>query len=652
MDELGHTGNTLETSFGERFIEDYLGAKMSSDPVTAIVELIANSWDAGAKKVIIEWPKKGVEKFSITDDGHGMTEEQFSKRWTQLNYNRRNDQGMNAEIPEDNNIKNTRRVYGRNGKGRFSAFCFGKKSYFIETMRDDQYNCFQVKISSGNQPFSYEKIANPIIRRVKNAKHGTSVYVEELKHIGLTEERVRSEIGLRFLTDPDFIVELNGKKVEFNDIDSQKVTDLSFKFGGTEVLIKAIQTEKSDKTSQQHGVAWHANNRLIGECNWHGLRKDNILDGRFSYAKQYTFIVDASVIADEIKADWSGFNDTSYVLEFYDIAKKTIVEHLNSLTSVKRKYTSDRLREHNRETLNKTGLIGISRWNAFIDQVQVTCPKISEFELEALASILANLEASTFQYSLIHRLNECSTNDLDSLNVLLNDWNVSSAKAVLDEIKARLTLIQSIREKVHKPDTLEVQELQPLFKKGLWIFGPEFESIEFSSNEGMTKVIKKLCKVDEQGSKNRPDFVVLPDSSVGLYGRYEYDDDGFENGIKKVVIVELKKPSIPLGEEEKGQCWKYAKELFDKGAILPDAKVTCYLLGENIQPQESGTDTKKDGQVQIVPLLFDTVLKRAESRLLNLHKHVKKAPFLDQSEIQSFLNENTVQLNIQSPLGI
>ena len=157
---------------------------------------------------------------------------------------------------------------------------------------------------------------------------------------------------------------------------------------------------------------------------------------------------------------------------------------------------------------------------------------------------------------------------------------------------------------------------------------------------------------DEQGSKNRPDFVVLPDSSVGLYGRYEYDDDGFENGIKKVVIVELKKPSIPLGEEEKGQCWKYAKELFDKGAILPDAKVTCYLLGEIIQPQESGTDTKKDGQVQIVPLIFDTVLKRAESRLLNLHKHVKKAPFLDQSEIQSFLNENTVQLNLQSSLGI
>lgn len=144
----------------------------------------------------------------------------------------------------------------------------------------------------------------------------------------------------------------------------------------------------------------------------------------------------------------------------------------------------------------------------------------------------------------------------------------------------------------------------------------------------------------------------LPDGSVGLYGRYDYDDEGFEVGIKKVVIVELKKPSVPLGEEEKNQCWKYAKELYEKGAVLADAKIDCYLLGETILPQESGIDTKRDGDVRIVPLVFDTVLKRAETRLLNLHKHVKDAPFLDQNEIQSFLDQNTIQLNKQEPLGI
>ncbi len=54
-----------------------------------------------------------------------------------------------------------------------------------------------------------------------------------------------------------------------------------------------------------------------------------------------------------------------------------------------------------------------------------------------------------------------------------------------------------------------------------------------------------------------------------------------------------------------------------------------------------------DGAVIIRPLIFDTVLKRAESRLLNLHKKIENAPFLDRNEIQKFLEENTIQSNEQ-----
>jgi len=119
----------LETLYDQRFIEDYLGGKMSSDVVTAIVELIANAWDAGAKNVKIEWPIESNEKFSITDDGHGLTRAEFSTRWTRLSYNRQQGQGNEVEVPEDNDISNKRTAYGRNGKGRFSAFCFADGSY-------------------------------------------------------------------------------------------------------------------------------------------------------------------------------------------------------------------------------------------------------------------------------------------------------------------------------------------------------------------------------------------------------------------------------------------------------------------------------------------------------------------------------------------
>ncbi len=572
----------LETLYDQRFIEDYLGNKMSTDFVTAIVELIANAWDAGAKNVRIEWPSEKSNRFSVTDDGHGLTQADFSTRWTQLSYNRHRGQGDTVEIPEDNDISNKRIAYGRNGKGRFSAFCFADGEYYVETKKGDEHHCFEVKISAGHQPFKYSSREIPNPSYLFHSSHGTSVFATKLKHVGMPEDRIRSEIGLRFLTDPDFKVEINGNKVQFGDIDAEKVKILEFVYQKEKVTIRAIQTEKSDKTTQQHGVAWHTNNRLVGKCCWDGLRNDNFLDGRTSYAKKYTFIVDASLLSEYIEPDWSGFKKREEVFEFYDLAKATISEYLTELTKDARKETTKRLKENNRQNLSKTDMIGVKRWSEFVEQVQVECPKLTDQELDSVASILANLEASTSKYALIDKLKDYTPQDFDDLNALLDDWNVQSAKAVLDEIKYRLTLIESIRGKVHKKDTLEVQELQPLFKKGLWIFGPEFESIEYASNEGMTNVLKKLFKVDETGSLNRPDFVVIPDSSIGLYGCYEYGEDGHEIGIRKVVIVELKKPSVSLGATEKGQCWKYVKELFDKGAILQNAKVDCYLLGETM----------------------------------------------------------------------
>lgn len=637
----------LETLYDQRFIEDYLGKGMSSDVITAIVELIANAWDAGAKRVKIEWPTKEDERFSVTDDGHGLTGNEFAQRWTRLSYNRQHGQGSQVKIPDDNDIKRTRTAYGRNGKGRFSAFCFADGAYYVETRRGDEHNCFEVKISAGHQPFKYQSEDTPKPSYLFHDNHGTSVFAKKIKHVGIPEDRIRSEIGLRFLTDPDFTVELNGKKIQFGDIDAEKVTILNFTYKSESVSIRAIQTDKSDKTTHQHGVAWHANNRLIGRCCWDGLRNDNILDGRTSYAKKYTFIVDASLLEKFIEADWSSFKKTEEVLDFYDLAKVVIGNYLQDLTKGSRAETTSRLKEDNRKNLSKTNMIGVSRWNDFVEQVQVECPRLSDQELGSLASILATLEASTSQYALVEKFKDYTPQDFDDLNSLLDDWNVQSAKAVLDEIKYRLTLVESIREKVHKKDTLEVQELQPIFKKGLWIFGPEFESIEYTSNEGMTNVLKKLFKIDEKGSLNRPDFVILPEGSIGAYGQYGYDDEGLETGVTKVVIVELKKPGVPLGDEEKGQCWKYVKELYEKGAILPEAKVDCYLLGETIAKHEGGVNTHKDGFVCVKPLVFDTVLKRAETRLLNLHNKIENSPFLDHEKIQDFLSKNTVRPNEQ-----
>jgi len=148
-----------------------------------------------------------------------------------------------------------------------------------------------------------------------------------------------------------------------------------------------------------------------------------------------------------------------------------------------------------------------------------------------------------------------------------------------------LKLIEEIRQKTASSDTKEVQELQPLFGEALWIFGPQFESIEFTSNKGMTKVIRELFKVEDTGSHKRQDFAILPESTVGFYDRPTFDTDHNQSGVDTLVIVELKKPRVPLGQEEKAQVWGYVKELRLKGLISMRTRVTGFLLGCEIAPQ-------------------------------------------------------------------
>lgn len=188
--------------------------------------------------------------------------------------------------------------------------------------------------------------------------------------------------------------------------------------------------------------------------------------------------------------------------------------------------------------------------------------------------------------------------------------------------------------------TDEVHELQPLFHRGLWIFGPEYETIEYTSNVGMTKVIQDLFgKADIKGTRTRPDFAILRDSSVGLYSFPKYDDEGGEIGIDRLTIVELKKPGVPLGNEEVNQSWKYVKELLDKGLLKQYSKVTCFVLGSELVPFEAEKTTKMDGAVTIQPMDYDTVMRRAKSRLLNLFDKVKNAPYLEDTRIKEYLRE-------------
>jgi len=631
--------------FDPRFLEQYTGRTLLHDPVSAIVELVANGWDAGATRVAIDWPQASGDALRVRDNGQGMTEEQFRRRWLTLAYDRVKEQGETVGVVGRPDLA-ARPVFGRNGIGRFAAFCFGSE-YTVTTSADGKEVTYAVRRGL-ETPIVLEKL-----NQAKATESGTAIDVLQDGQTPLSAESIRSELGKRFLTDPAFEVSVNTVRVNFEDIDQKGVEEFTVDIAcGQLVRVLMIDAQRTDRTTKQHGVAWHVNGRLVGKCGWSGNGFDDLVDGRRIEAKRFTFIIFADCLAttDAVKHDWSGFNEDN---ELYQKVREKVLpalrERILNLAKDRRDETTREVRRANAMILRQMTPLSREKWNEFVEKAQETCPSLSQPELQSLSGVLANLEISRSRYALLHKLHGLNPDQLDDLHKILEDWTVDMAKIVLDELQVRLKLVDELLAKTSTSDTQEVQELQPLFHRGLWIFGPEFETIEFTSNQGMSTVIQKLFEKDIQGSLKRPDFVVLPDGTAGLYSYPKYDDSNAEVGIDRLVIVELKRPGVVVGGEQKNQCWGYVKELFNKGLLVDYSRVTCYVLGSQVEAAESGERKEMNDRVRILPLTFNIVLERAKSRLLKLYDRVKTAPFLKGENIEKFLDE-TVEPTDELPL--
>lgn len=628
--------NEQTALFEERFLKSFTGSSIVSDQKVAIMELIANAWDAGASVVDIKWPIIDGEVFSVTDNGEGMTENDYNTKFRMLAYDKIKNQGLYAHIPGDNGILGKRPVFGRNGKGRFAGFAFGD-SFQVKTFRDKKQIIFKVFINALNSP-TFE-----ILERAENIDgHGTSVLIENAVTPFIEANDIKTEISMRFLTDPHFEVFVNNEKISFANIPEENVTVIPVVIDeiGT-VNITVIDIKSTDKTTHQHGVAWHVNKRLVGECTWKNTKSEYLLDGRRIAAKRYTFIVSADCLHDAVLPDWTGFNPHEPKFEkVNDIVQEKIKDFILQVGKETREETMKHIKEENQNILKELSLVSREKWEMFIENIQEECPSINETDLSKLASVLANLEKSESKFGLINQLFELNPEQLDKVNDVFLKWDIDTAKIVLDELQFRLTLLEKLKLKTDKESTDEVQELQPLFHTGLWIFGPEYETIEYTSNEGMTKVIQNLLGgTGIEGTRIRPDFVISTDSTVGLYSYPKYDEEGNEIGVDKLTIVELKKPKIPISGDQKEQAWKYVKEIDSHGLLRNYSSVTCFVLGSELDPQEAHVRTEKNETVRIIPLDYGTIIKRAESRLLKLYKKVSQAPFLQDIRLKEYLDE-------------
>lgn len=609
-------------TYEEGFLIREIGSIATKADV-AITELIANAHDAGALEVKIIIPDETESYITIEDNGCGLTHKQFEGRWLKLRYDRHKHQGSYVQFPTDNETTRRRLAFGRNGVGRHAGLCFDD-SYEVETWRDGQLNKYVLEVDSGKNPIRVQSHTSK-----EKSGHGTKIKIIAKRN--LVSESVLSDIiSARFLFNPEFKVYLNGKLISLAEHPGIIKEEVISPIGDIKIKLTLIDSSVVARNSNQHGVAFWLGGRLLGDPSWN-IKGNQIIDGRRSFAKRYTVIAETDDLLNYIEADWSGFkNDFSAISEISNKISEFVKTCYLELSKKEIDETRRIVIETNKEEIKELPVLARKELYDFIDQILNENPDIKIELLELAFRAAINLEKSRAGISLLYKLTHISSGDVDSVNSLLDEWCISDAMSILSEIDSRMKIIDAIERLSSDHSVDELHTLHPIIEKARWVFGPEFDTPEYSSNKGLRKTMEtvfknKYKKENFQNSANRPDIVVGENQSISSLGLEEFDHEIKKT--KKVLLIELKKGGFEIGRGEMTQAQHYVEDIYLAGVDSSQPFIKAFVVGDTIDMFASRFQvvgsSRENSYGEVQALTYNELVRTAEARLFSLKEKIE-----------------------------
>lgn len=146
----------------------------------AILEIIKNSYDAGASRVEVFFKHEEIPEYAsieISDDGEGMTFSDLENKWMNI--------ATPSKLKQLLNKKFNRPVVGEKGIGRLSSESLGKESIIITYPRGEGKG-YEVNFD-WNKYQKQDVLVGEVINEGKSftktkGKHGTEISICKLKH--------------------------------------------------------------------------------------------------------------------------------------------------------------------------------------------------------------------------------------------------------------------------------------------------------------------------------------------------------------------------------------------------------------------------------------------------------------------------------------
>lgn len=217
---------------------NHLGLNLYSNTPAVLAEVIANSWDADATIVDVNFDTE-TNSITIVDDGHGMTLADINNKYLYVGYQRR-DHGSSRTAKG-------RMPMGRKGIGKLSLFSIASCFKVYSRVMGGEIEAFTMdanKIKDAIQSEEPSALGNYRPERIDFdddliTEHGTVIEIYNLKKVRLTQASIsalRRRVARRFGTelmsgDGGFRVRVNGDAIKVADRDYFHKARFLFQYG-------------------------------------------------------------------------------------------------------------------------------------------------------------------------------------------------------------------------------------------------------------------------------------------------------------------------------------------------------------------------------------------------------------------------------------
>lgn len=534
----------------------------------AISEFVWNAFDAEASCVDINYsfPEVangsgfGYPDLEIIDDGTGWDMSDPSLVSTFLDSKKRAHKQSYKSIP-----------HGSKGVGRFTFYAFAKKAEWQTNFNGTSYDLVIEKENISSYTLT------PVEGAVKRSK-GTSVLFE-VNNEALSEAFFENALPKKLLEKFAWFLVLHPeKRIRINSVELDAKNLIENELSGTlnienvKVEYRLIQwnTKLADKENSKVYFIDNDDNEVFKTPS--GLNNKSDIFYHSAYVRSGDFAdysPSAEDMSDKPTKQATIFESTDQAKLIRRVRAK-IREALEGFRQPHIEAKSEEIIKAWTEDniIPDVQQYGIDneKYEKLIQEIFIIAPNlylgVSDDHKRVIFNLLASLmgtEDRGLILKILEQIYSLSNEQKEALNQLLERTTLEYILETVKEIEQRLTVIDDLDRLVHDDNlfkkTLEVRHLQQIINQEFWVFGEEYRLVidtEGSIKKAVEKWAKDILKIEdydpEADSKKEVDLL--------LSKKIEYGDRVVN------IVVELKRPSVKLGEKEVGQLRNYRKELF------------------------------------------------------------------------------------------